>query len=79
VRCSTSSRKRRISARTQHGGGRAEHLRNQERSFPNVNVRLEEATALEPDVVIARRTDLGGARLVGPPLLVAEFVPRAHP
>jgi Uma2 family endonuclease len=42
--------------------------------FPNVNVRLEEATALEPDVVIARRTDLGGARLVGLPLLVAEIL-----
>ncbi len=42
--------------------------------FPNVNVRLEEATALEPDVVIARRTDLGGARLAGPPLLVAEIL-----
>jgi Uma2 family endonuclease len=42
--------------------------------FPNVNVRMAEATALEPDVVIARRSDSGGARLVHTPLLVAEIL-----
>lgn len=42
--------------------------------FPNVNVRLDKATALEPDVVVARPSDPGGPRLVGPPLLVAEIL-----
>jgi Uma2 family endonuclease len=42
--------------------------------FPNVNVRLDTATALEPDVVVARPTDPGGARLVGPPLLAVEIL-----
>ena len=42
--------------------------------FPNVNVRLDMATALEPDVVVACPTDGGAARLVGPPLLVAEVL-----
>jgi Uma2 family endonuclease len=42
--------------------------------FPNVNVRLDTATALEPDVVVARPSDPSAARLVGPPLLVAEIL-----
>jgi Uma2 family endonuclease len=42
--------------------------------FPNVNVRLDTATALEPDVVVARPSDPGGPRLLGPPLLVAEIL-----
>ena len=42
--------------------------------FPNVNVRLDTATALEPDVVVARPSDPGGARLVGPPVLAAEIM-----
>jgi Uma2 family endonuclease len=42
--------------------------------FPNVNVRLDTTTALEPDVVVARPSDPGGPRLVGPPLLVAEIL-----
>ena len=42
--------------------------------FPNVNVRLDTATALEPDVVVARPDDPAGARLVGPPLLAVEVL-----
>jgi Uma2 family endonuclease len=42
--------------------------------FPNVNVRLDEASALEPDVVVARPLDVTGARLVRVPLLVAEIL-----
>jgi Uma2 family endonuclease len=42
--------------------------------FPNVNVRLDTATALEPDLVVARPSDPSGARLVGPPLLAVEIV-----
>src|SRR5262249_45799657 len=42
--------------------------------FPNVNVRLDTATALEPDVVVARPSDPGSARLVGPPLLAVEIM-----
>jgi Uma2 family endonuclease len=42
--------------------------------FPNVNVRLAGASALEPDAVVARPSDFGGARLVGVPLLVAEIL-----
>jgi Uma2 family endonuclease len=42
--------------------------------FPNVNVRLDAATALEPDVVVARPSDPRAARLVGAPLLAAEIV-----
>jgi Uma2 family endonuclease len=42
--------------------------------FPNVNVRLDTATALEPDVVVARPSDPSGARLVGPPLLAVEIM-----
>jgi Uma2 family endonuclease len=42
--------------------------------FPNINVRLDTATALEPDVVVARPDDPAGARLVGPPLLAVEVI-----
>jgi Uma2 family endonuclease len=42
--------------------------------FPNINVRFDTATALEPDVVVARPTDPGGARLVDPPLLAVEVL-----
>jgi Uma2 family endonuclease len=42
--------------------------------FPNVNVRLAGASALEPDAVVARSEDFGGARLIGVPLLVAEIL-----
>jgi Uma2 family endonuclease len=42
--------------------------------FPNINVRLDTATALEPDVVVACPADPGGARLVGPPLLAVEVL-----
>jgi hypothetical protein len=35
--------------------------------FPNVNMRLGAASALEPDVVIARPPDVTGARLVRVP------------
>jgi Uma2 family endonuclease len=42
--------------------------------FPNVNVRLAGASALEPDAVVARPEDFGGARLIGVPLLVAEIL-----
>ena len=42
--------------------------------FPNVNVRLADASALEPDVVVARPLDVTGARLVRVPLLVAEIL-----
>jgi len=42
--------------------------------FPNVNVRLADASALEPDVVVARPPDVAGARLLRVPLLVAEIL-----
>jgi len=42
--------------------------------FPNVGVRIGPRSALEPDVVVARATDVSGARLVRPPLLVAEIL-----
>lgn len=42
--------------------------------FPNVNVRLGAASALEPDVVVARPADVSGARLIHTPLLVAEIL-----
>lgn len=42
--------------------------------FPNINVRLAARTALEPDVVVARRPDVGGVRLTRTPLLVAEIL-----
>jgi Uma2 family endonuclease len=42
--------------------------------FPNVNVRLAAASALEPDAVVARPSDVSGARLVRTPLLVAEIL-----
>jgi Uma2 family endonuclease len=42
--------------------------------FPNVDVRLAAASALEPDAVVARPWDVSGARLVRTPLLVAEIL-----
>jgi Uma2 family endonuclease len=42
--------------------------------FPNVNVRLAAASALEPDAVVARPPDVSGARLLHAPLLVAEVL-----
>jgi Uma2 family endonuclease len=42
--------------------------------FPNVNVRLGPASALEPDVVVASASGEIGARLTGVPLLVAEIL-----
>lgn len=42
--------------------------------FPNVNVRLAAATALEPDAVVARPSDVSGARLVRAPLLALEIM-----
>jgi Uma2 family endonuclease len=42
--------------------------------FPNVGVRLGSRSALEPDAVVARPSDVSGARLVAPPLLVAEIL-----
>lgn len=43
--------------------------------FPNVNVRLAAASALEPDVVVARAADCdSGPRLLHAPLLVVEVL-----
>ena len=42
--------------------------------FPNVSVRIAANSALEPDAVVARPADVSGARLVRPPLLVAEIL-----
>ncbi len=42
--------------------------------FPNVNVRLAAASALEPDAVVARPSDVRGARLIHAPLLVTEIL-----
>jgi len=42
--------------------------------FPNVGVRIGPRSALEPDAVVARATDVDGARLARPPLLVAEIL-----
>jgi Uma2 family endonuclease len=42
--------------------------------FPNVNVKLADSTALEPDAVVARQPDVSGVRLVRTPLLVAEIL-----
>src|SRR5487761_1412833 len=41
--------------------------------FPNVGVQMAPASALEPDVVVARRGE-SGARLTSTPLLVAEIL-----
>ncbi len=40
--------------------------------FAPVDVRLGIRTSLEPDVVVARRADLGATRLEGAPLLAVE-------
>jgi Uma2 family endonuclease len=42
--------------------------------FPNVGVRIGPRSALEPDVVVARPSDVSGARLARAPLLVAEIL-----
>ena len=42
--------------------------------FPNVGLRVGPRSALEPDVVVARPSDVSGARLAAPPLLVAEIL-----
>jgi Uma2 family endonuclease len=42
--------------------------------FPNVGVRLGTRSALEPDAVVARRSDVSGVRLTRAPLLVAEIL-----
>lgn len=42
--------------------------------FPNVGVRIAKASALEPDAVVGRPSDVSGARLVRAPLLVAEIL-----
>jgi Uma2 family endonuclease len=42
--------------------------------FPNVSVRIAARSALEPDAVVARPSDVHGSRLVKPPLLVAEIL-----
>jgi hypothetical protein len=42
--------------------------------FPNVSMRIGARSALEPDAVVARQSDVGGVRLTKPPLLVAEIV-----
>jgi Uma2 family endonuclease len=42
--------------------------------FPNVGVRLGTRSALEPDAVVARRSDVSGVRLTRPPMLVAEIL-----
>jgi Uma2 family endonuclease len=42
--------------------------------FPNVGVRIGPGSALEPDAVIARQSDVSGVRLKEPPLLVTEIL-----
>ena len=42
--------------------------------FPNVGVRTGARSALEPDAVVARHSDVSGVRLIEPPLLVAEIL-----
>ncbi len=42
--------------------------------FPNVGVRIGARSALEPDAVVARQSDVDGVRLTEPPLLVAEIL-----
>jgi len=42
--------------------------------FPNVNVRLALASALEPDVVVASPPDISGVRLLRAPLLAVEIL-----
>jgi Uma2 family endonuclease len=42
--------------------------------FPNVNVRLALASALEPDVVVASPPDISGTRLLRVPLLAIEIL-----
>ena len=42
--------------------------------FPNVGVRIGPRSALEPDVVVARPSDVSGARLTRLPVLVAEIL-----
>ncbi len=42
--------------------------------FPNVNVRLGLASALEPDVVVASPPDISGVRLLRAPLLAVEIL-----
>ena len=42
--------------------------------FPNVGVRIGARSALEPDAVVARPSDVSGVRLTRPPLLVAEIL-----
>jgi Uma2 family endonuclease len=42
--------------------------------FPNVGVRIGARSALEPDAVVARHSDVSGTRLTAPPLLVAEIL-----
>jgi Uma2 family endonuclease len=42
--------------------------------FPNVGVRIGTHSALEPDALVACASDVSGARLVDPPLLVAEIL-----
>jgi Uma2 family endonuclease len=42
--------------------------------FPYVRLRIGPRSALEPDAVVTRASDVSGARLVRPPLLVAEIL-----
>lgn len=42
--------------------------------FPNVGVRTGPQSALEPDIVVTRASDVSGARLARPPLLVADIL-----
>src|SRR5258708_24369584 len=42
--------------------------------FPNVNVRLGLASALEPDVVVGSPPDISGVRLLRAPLLAVEIL-----
>ena len=42
--------------------------------LPDVSIRIAAASALEPDVVVARPTDVSGARLIKAPPLVAEIL-----
>ncbi len=40
--------------------------------IPGVGLRMSDSTELVPDLVVARRSDLAGPRLTGPPLLAVE-------
>jgi Uma2 family endonuclease len=42
--------------------------------FPDVGLRIGAQSALEPDVVVARSSDVSGIRLAKPPLLVVEIL-----